>query len=166
MVPTTERPASNGGWREETRNVEVPGMLDTEGLPFVVTIRRLPAASVYLAWQDEDKAGVPETWRRWAQQAIVSPSFNYNGNGDSGIGWDALPLIAHAALGRAIADYSFEVSKEAQALEVAFRGGQPAGDAPGAPGGRPGDDGGLAPVEPPTPEAPGGPTEPSSGAGV
>lgn len=164
MVPFTERPASNG-WKEETRNFEVPGMLDPDGQPFVVTLRRLPAGAVYMAWEETEKAQVRETWRQWAEQAIVAPTFNFNGNGE-GIAWDTLPLLAHEALGRTIAAYSFEVSAEARALEAAFRGGQPAGDAPGSAGGGPGDDGSVASTVVPAPPPTDGPADAGGGAGV
>lgn len=144
MVPTTERPASTG-WREETRNVEVPGMLDTDGAPFVVTLRRLPASEVYLTWEEgAQQAAVRETWRRWAQQCVVAPRFSFNGTRD-GVVWDDLPLVAHAALGRLIAAYSFEVNDEAKLLEAAFRGGEPAGATAGGASGGPSGDGLVAP---------------------
>lgn len=138
------------GWVEDTLEVEVPGGRATDGGPFMVRIRRLPASEAYLSWEDPKGAGVRETWRRWAELAIVAPRF-YFGNPEKLeappplIPWDSLPLMVHECLARKIAAYSFELSREAQTIADAFRGGHPTGVEVGGVGGGPGGNGDMAP---------------------
>lgn len=133
-------------WVEDTLDlVGVPGGRDEEtGGPFVVTIRRLPAAQGYLAWENPSMANIRETWRRWAELAIVAPMFDFSGTGD-GIPWDSLPLPTHKWLADRITSYSFELNAEAKALEDAFRGGKSAGAEDGGAGRGSGSDSDLAP---------------------
>jgi hypothetical protein len=134
-------------WTEETRNVEVPGMVDRAGRPSVVTIRRLPALEVYLAPKTQSIEELREIYRRWAQLAIVSPKFSFNGSDGPGPAWDGLPFATHEGLASKIAAFSFQTSAAAEAVEAAFRGGEPAGGDDGAAGGGPGRDGSVAPEE-------------------
>jgi len=134
-------------WQQETRNVEIVGMVDREGKPCVATIRRLPALEVYLLKDGADKDTLRETYRRWAEKAVVEPTFNFDDAG-GGLQWDVLPFAVHEQLARHIMDFSLEGVAAAQAAVEAFRGGEPAGDAPGGAGGGPagaGDDAGGEP---------------------
>jgi len=133
----TDRPPTPAEeWAEETRNIEVPGMLDGGGRPAVVTIRRLPAAEVYLLQGTTDKGEMRDIFRRWAQAAVVAPQFNFNGNG-AGVVWDSLPFAAHEGLASKIAAYSLQSSATAEAVEAAFRGGDAAGGGAGSASGGP-----------------------------
>lgn len=133
-------------WQQETRNVEVTGMVDGEGRPCVATIRRLPALEVYLLKDGADKDTLRETYRRWAEKAVVAPAFNFGEDG-GGLQWDGLPFAVHELLARRIMDFSLEgVAAAASAVET-FRGGEPAGDAPGGAGGGPAGAGDDAPGE-------------------
>lgn len=134
-------------WQQETRNVEVSGMVDREGKPCVAIIRRLPALELYSVREGADAATLRETYRRWAEQAVVAPTFNFNGDG-GGLQWDSLPFVTHELLARQIMEFSLDGLPAAQAAVDAFRGREPAGGAPGGAGGGPdgaGDDaGGVA----------------------
>ena len=131
-------------WQPETRTVEVPGWFDREGRPCIVTIRRLPSQEIYSMKEGSDTATLRETYRRWAEQAVVAPTFNFNGDG-GGLKWESLDFVAHELIARNIMDFSLEGFPAAQAAAQAFRGGEPAGGAPGGAGGGPagaGDDAG------------------------
>jgi hypothetical protein len=146
----------------ETRNIEIPGMADRAGEPGIATIRRLPASEVYLLQGASDREEFRAVYRRWAQAAIISPRFSFNGD-SSGVVWDDLPFVTHEGLARQIAEFSFQSSAAAAALGDAFRGGHPAGGSAGGAGGGLDGAGDDAPGEPPAP-AVGPEPAPTSGA--
>jgi hypothetical protein len=141
----TTRPATPAeGWGPELRNIELPGTRGADGLPLVVTIRRLPVVEAQLLDADpgtgpEAVAARLEQNRRMAELAVVAPRFNFEHNGDgAGPRWDDLGMAAQMAIAWGVADFTVEGVEEVTAVAQAFRrrnaGGASAGGASGGPG--------------------------------
>lgn len=138
---TDRAPSAAEDFIEETRDVWLPGTKGRDGQPLVVRIRRLPPARIYTMKEETKPGGDPvaerlDEYRAWAREAIVEPTFSFNGEG-SGPSWDRLPMAAQMAVAGAIAAFTTEGTEEVTRLLSSFRGGQPGGGAAGDAGGGP-----------------------------